>query len=310
MPILKRRRVILAKTETEYGSDATPTAATDAMLVEAGSSLSVDADVVERNPVRATMSPLGHVVASKAISISVTWECRGSGTAGTPPEVDALLQSCALASTVEVDTSVTYAPVSTPASHKSCTIYWYEDGLLHKAVGCRGTVSINMAANGIPKMDFSMQGIYVAPVDATLPSPTLGTTIPPVVNDAGMTIGSYTPVATSFELSLANQVEKRMDINAADGVAGYTIVDRKPTGSVDPEAELLETFDPWTAWQNGTTAALSATAGSTAGNITTVSVSAAQYQTPGYSDRNGLRTYSLPFVCTGDNDNELYIVFT
>lgn len=310
MPILKRRRVILAKTETTYGTDPTPTALADAMLVQAGSSLSVNATETERDAVRATMSPLGHIVSGKTVNLSISWECRGSGTAGTAPEVDALLTACGLNAATVADTSVTYTPDSDAANHDACTIYWYEDGLMHKALGCRGTASISMPVNGVPTISFEMQGLYADPADVSLPSPTLSSVVPPVCVGAGMTIGSYTPIATSFELQIGNSVETRNDINAADGVAGFMITDRKPTGSIDPEAALLATLDPWTAWKNGTTAAISGAAGGTAGNIMTLSVSAAQYTTPSYGDRNGITTYSLPFVATGSDDDEFSIAFT
>jgi hypothetical protein len=310
MPILHRRRVVLAKVETTYNSDASPLATTNAILCQSGSSISVNAEEVERDTIRATMTPLGHVVTGKSVSLSLSVEVRGSGTAGSAPEIDPLLRACGLDPATTADTSVIYSPLSDAASHESATIYWYEDGLLHKATGCRGTMSLSMSVNGIATMSFDMSGVYVDPDDVALPTPTLSDVVPAVCRSAGITIGSYTPVATSVELSLGNDVQQRQDINADDGIAGYMITDRKPTGSIDPEAALLAEFDPWSAWKNGATAAITAAAGTVAGNTTTLSVPAAMYQTPSYSDRNGITTYSLPFVCTGTDDDELSLSFT
>lgn len=310
MPILHRRRVVLAKVESTYNADASPLATTNAILCQSGSSISINADEVERDTIRATMTPLGHVVTGKNVSLSLPVEVRGSGTAGSAPEIDPLLRACGLNPTTVADTSVIYAPLSDSDSHESVTVYWYEDGLLHKATGCRGTMSLSMSVNGIATMSFDLSGIYVDPSDVSLPSPTLSTVRPPVCRSAGITIGAYTPVATSVEMSLGNDVQQRQDINAADGIAGYMITDRKPTGSIDPEAALLADFDPWTAWKNGTTAAISAACGTVAGNILTLSVPAAMYQTPSYSDRNGITAYGLPFVCTGTDDDELSLTFT
>jgi hypothetical protein len=310
MPILKRRRVVLAKVETTYGADASPLATADAILCQSGSSISVGAEEVERDMIRATMTPLGHVVTGKTVSLSLSCELRGSGTAGSAPEIDPLLRACGLDPATVADASVIYSPLSDSDAHESVTLYWYEDGLLHKAVGCRGTMSLSLSVNGIPTISFDLSGIYADPSDAALPSPTLSDVVPPVCRSAGVAIGSYTPVATSVDLSLGNDVQQRQDINATDGIAGYMITGRKPTGSIDPEAALLADFDPWTAWKNGTTAAIEAAAGTVAGNIMTMSVPAAMYQTPSYSDRNGITTYSLPFVCTGTDDDELSLAFT
>jgi hypothetical protein len=62
-------------------------------------SITPQGEAVQRDPVRDTMSPLGHVVASKNYSLSLECELKGGGTdSGTvqPPEYDPLLLACGM----------------------------------------------------------------------------------------------------------------------------------------------------------------------------------------------------------------------
>jgi hypothetical protein len=125
----------------------------------------------------------------------------------------------------------------------------------------------------------------------------------------GLTVGGYAPSVNSLSFDVGNTVSQRKDVNAEGGIAGFFISGRTTSGSIDPEAVALGTFNPWSLWKNGTKAALAATVGSVAGNICALAAPAIQYKAPSYSEREGLRTYDLPFSCTGDDD-ELTLTFS
>ena len=309
---LTQRRVILVKKETTYKTDPTPTAAANAIWCNTSAVMSPQGEEVSRDVVRSIWSSQGHIVTGVHNTITVEAELKGSGTAGVAPEFGPLLEACAMPETVVEDTSVAYKSTTVqPDSQESVTIYWYEDGALHKMIGCRGTVSMSASNNALGKLTFTLSGLYVAPEDASIVTPTLSSVIPPVCNDMSMTIGSYTPVVTSLAWDLGNTVAKRPDINADEGIAGFIITDREVTGSVDPEADAFSSFNPWADWKAGTTAALSATIGSTAGNICAVSCPVIQYKAPSYGDREGIRTYDLPFVARDNaGAEELVLTFT
>jgi hypothetical protein len=308
---LTQRRVILVKEETERGTDAIPTAATDAVVCNTAAVMKPSGEEIARDTVRPIWSSQGHVVHGVHNTIDIEAELMGSGTAGTAPAFGPLLKCCAMDEVVETDTSVTYASATqTPASQKTCTVYWYEDGALHKMVGCVGTMDMS-APSGIGKITFSLQGAYVAPTDASLPDAVLSSVVPPVVAGINLTIGSFTPVVTALSVSLGNSIAKRQDINDENGIAGFIINGREVTGSVDPEAVTFAEFDPWAGWKAGTTAAISATIGETAGNICAISLPVCQYRTPSYGDREGIRTYDLSFVARDDEgDPEFTLTFT
>jgi hypothetical protein len=310
---LTQRRVILVKTETERGTDAIPTAATDALVVNTSAVMKPTGEEIARDTVRQIWSSQGHVVHKVHNTIDIEVELMGSGTAGVAPSFGPLLTACAMSEDVTTDTSVAYASATqTPAQQKTCTIYWYEDGAMHKMVGCVATMSLS-APSGIGKISFSVTGEYVPPTDTSLPDPILSDITPPIVAGIGLTIGSYTPVLTALSVDLGNKIAMRNDINDddANGIAGFLINGREVTGSLDPEADAFSEFNPWADWKAGTTAAISATIGSTAGNICSISLPNVQYRAPSYSDREGVRTYDLPFVARDDaGDPEFTLTFT
>ncbi len=313
MPKLTRRRVVLAKVETTYGQDAAPTAAQNAFICNTSSSISPSGEEVERDYVRDTLSPIGSVVTTKTVSFSLSTELKGGGMDDADilaPEYEALLLSCGMKKTGDAENGWVYTPESDPAQHKSCTIYYYQDGLLHKALGCRGTFSLNAAVSELGTIEFSMQGLWVDPVDQALVSPSIADIVPPVVSSMGLTVGGYTPVCTALQFDLGVSTSLRKDVNADAGIVGVEISARRPTGSLDPETAALGQFNPWSAWSGATKAAISATVGREAGNRIGISVPKAQYGAPSYGDRDGILTYSLPFTATIDSTGDDEIVLT
>ncbi len=303
--MLTRKAVILAKIETTYGTDATPTVGNDSILCSVPQ-ITPDGEKIIRDFVRSSLSPLGHSIGVKTFNIKFKAELKGSGAAGTPPEIDPLLRACGLDDTIVASTSVAYTPIS--ENFESATIYFYRDGLLHKLLGCRGTCAVDLPAGKYGVIDFDMTGIYATPTDVALVTGSYNTTMPPVFLSAGLTLGGYAPVFTQLQLAMNNQVVKRKDANSSTGLIGLEIVGREPGGSIDPEAVTIATKDFWSAWENGTKEALSCVAGSVAGNKCTVSAPQIQYGGIGYGDRDGIVTYDLPFTCcltTGDDELSL-----
>lgn len=96
---LTRRTVILAKLETTPGVDAVPDG-TNAILCNSGVTITPQADVLERDVLRDTLSPTGSVIGAKTLDFEFTAELKGGGLNGAvlrAPEYDALLQSCGMA---------------------------------------------------------------------------------------------------------------------------------------------------------------------------------------------------------------------
>jgi len=307
--MLVNREIILAKTETVYGTDAAPVG-TDAVLFDKASWSHDSVRMNERPAVRSSLAPLKAVYGGSLKQIKITCEIKGSGTAGTAPEIGPLWRACGLGETIVAVTSVTYKPVS--SGKESCTIYYYQDGVVHKLTGCVGEPSFSVDVGGRAMVDFTMTGHSVAPIDAALPTPTYDATTPPPFLSASFTVDSYAAVITKLAFSLGNAIGKPGNASAADGYGTIQITKRGVKGSFDPEYNLIATYDWITKWRTGATGALATgTIGSTAGNRWAISMPAVYYSEMGPGDREGVRTLEVGFgAVESTTDDEVSIVYT
>ena len=147
-----------------------------------------------------------------------------------------------MAETVVANTSVTYDPVS--ASFSSVTIHYLIDGVRHKVTGCRGNVAITANVGEIPTLDFTFTGIYVAPDDSALVTPTYANQDDPLLfkngNTSSFQLLSYAGALQSFSFDLGNSTVYRELVGGSKEVL---ITDRAANGSVTIEAVALGTKD-------------------------------------------------------------------
>lgn len=87
---LTRKALILGKIESTYGTDPTPSASTDAALVS-DPSYTVDLNVLERNFVNETLSPLGTRIGRKIASMTFGMEFRSNGSTNSGSTGDACM---------------------------------------------------------------------------------------------------------------------------------------------------------------------------------------------------------------------------
>ena len=265
MSLKTRKRLLRAKIESTYTTDPTP-AGTDAVLVRSLEVTPLQSDVVERELIRPYFGNFEQLLANQHVEITFEVELAGSGTAGTAPKWGPIFRACGMGETIVASTSVTYAPVS--SSLESCTIYFDNDGILHKITGCRGTYSMTCEVNQIPVISFTMMGIYNAPTDTALPTATYTDQASPLLfrtgNTSSFSIFSYSGILQSLNLDVANETIYRELIG---GTKEVLITDRKPAGEVVVEAVSLATHDFFTDATGTSTGALSFTHGTVAGNI-------------------------------------------
>lgn len=98
MPLLSRKRLILAEIESTYGTDPTP-AATDAVLVRDLNITPIQSDVVNRDLVRPYLGASEQLLANTRVECTFSVELAGSDTAGTAPRFGSVLRACGLAET-------------------------------------------------------------------------------------------------------------------------------------------------------------------------------------------------------------------
>lgn len=296
--MLKTKALMLVKLEPTYATDSAPLANANAILCE-------DPDItpisksLERNNVRPNFGAKGKLIIGEGLKISFTTELRGTGVAPVvlAPEIGPLFRGCNFTQTIVSTVGsecVKYTPHS-DMNGESLTIWFYRDGLLFKAVGCRGTFSLDTKVNEYAKIKWEFTGIYAGPVDAgTLPTPTFSAVVPPVFKGAQFAIDGYAAVIESMKFDMKNSIAKRPDANAATGILSWNITDRAVSADIDPEVPELSSKDFWAMWQASETVPMTATIGQTAGNKCVITTPAVQIDDLKFADRENVLTYGLP----------------
>lgn len=303
MPLLRRKRVLLAKIETTYGTDSTPTGAANAMLVRNLTLTPIQLDYAPRELVRPFLGNFDALPGDPWVQVEFEIEAAGSSALGVAPAYGNLLRACAMGETLTASVKAEYKPVS--ATFESVTIYYQEDGLQHKITGARGSVALVMGLKGIPVYRFRMLGLYNLPTDTALSSATYTAfKTPKVVNNTNttaFTLHGFAAVASAFEIDLQNELTFRALIGGSKSIQ---LTDRKVIGSVTIEKPLVASKDFWSAIVNGTLAAVSITHGP-AGNQVKFDANNVQLTEPTEEDSDGismLKMNMLLMPTTAGND--------
>jgi hypothetical protein len=142
--------------------------------------------------------------------------------------------------------------------------------------------------------EFTFTGIWVAPSDVAVISPTYPTTAPIRFVSSSLAIGSWSPKVASMTIDLGNEVILREDSSNSSGYSTAIITGRRVNGEIDPESSLVADDDPYGDWLSLTEASLSCTCGSS-GNQAAFTVEKAQFTTLQEGERNGLHTDAVQF---------------
>lgn len=303
MAKLVRNKAILAKIETTYGTDPTPTGSANAMLVKNLTITPIAADVVSRDLIRPYLGNSDQLVAGNHVEIEFDIEMQASGTLGTAPAYGPLLRACGFAETVTASTMVEYEPVS--SGFESVAIYAWEDGILHKMLGCRGNMNLEISARGIPFFRFRMVGKYAAPTDTALPTADYSDFVDPLVANSTNTptfsfFGVSSLVLESLTLDMGNQVDYR----ALIGSETTQITDRKVSGQLSCESVALSSFNPFSLALGTSTGALQIVHGTASGRRVQIDCPRVDIGAPSYADSGGVSMFNIPVVAMPDSGND------
>lgn len=310
MPLLSRKKLLLAKAESTYGTDPTPTGAANAILTSDLSITPLAGASVSRNFDRAAFGNSLNIKTATFVEVSFMVEIAGSSAAGTAPPYGPLLLACGFSQTLVAVTSSTYAPIS--AAIGSVTLYFHHDGQLHKITGARGTVSLNLDAGSIPKYAFTFTGLYNVATSTADATPTLSAFQVPLAvtntNTPTFSLHSTDVVMNACSIDIGNSVIHRDVVNSER----VDIVDRAVAGTVSFEAPAISDKNWFAISKAGTTGALSIVHGTAAGNIVTIAGPAVQLINPTYADFNGVSVIQaqLLFAPTSAGNDEITIVVT
>ena len=185
-------------------------------------------------------------------------------------------------------------------SFESATIYFNNDGVLHKATGCRGTFTLSAEVGQIPVISFTMTGIYNAPTDTAAPTVTYTNQATPLLFKADNTtavsvLGYDTACLMSASFDIANEIVYRELVGCTKSVL---ITNRAPAGEMMIEAPTIAAKDFFSIANADTTGLVTFLHGTTAGNQVTFLAPIVDIGNPSYSDSDGIQMLTLPYVAT------------
>ena len=306
--------VVAAKIETVYGTDIVPVAA-NAILC-GSPEIEVIGKKIERNGLVNFFGKMPAIQFGEGVKISFTTELKGSGAAGTAPELGPLFRACNLTQSISAGVSVAYDPNSSTTAAESVSIYFYRHDHLYKISGCRGTFQVDLKATEVGKINWEFTGLYTGPVDSSIitAAPADLAIKPPVFGSASFAVNAVAAIIESLSITMGNNVVKRADVNSASGVGQYMITGREVTGEINPETVALSTINYVSLWAAATAVALTATVGTVAGNKCKIwsKNSSAVIGQPKYGDRENMLIETVPvtFAPSTAGNDEIQFLFT
>lgn len=302
-----RKRVILAKIETTYGTDASPTGAANAILVRSVSVTPLAGEDIERQLIRPYYGNAQRIAGEKFVELEVQVELAGSGTAGAAPAWSPILRGCGFAETVDAGVDVTYNPIT--GGEESLTCYVHRDGVLHKFTGGRGSVAFKLDVNQIPYMTYRFQGLIAPVTNAALPAADVSAFLTPLpvssANTPTFTLHGASLSFSQLSIDVAAEVVRHAVVGPSTSVE---IVDRKPSGTVVVEEPPLATLNLYDKALTGALGAFALTHGTVAGNIVEITAPNVGTGSPTEQDLNGVQMLSVPMTINPDAGNDELII--
>jgi hypothetical protein len=299
--MLSRRTVILAIKETQYGSDPSMTGANAILAYDVD--LDVKGEKLERPVLRDSLSPMPHVIGMKECLLNFKTELKGCGVIPSYPEIGVLFSGCGFDTGVVTGTTMVFSLVSVESSMNSLAFMVYKDGNMHKVLGSRGSVKLNLEAGKYGIADFAFQGMYYPVVAATIPDITgLHANKPPIVYNSSFQIAGFSPVCSKAEIDLANTIAMRASLNASYGVQAFRITDRKPVLSFDVDAVVESSNSFFGDWESAIVDTFGIQIGSVPGNIVKLR-GIFEYDSLKYGDQDGISKYDIKSALVSSDTN-------
>ncbi len=201
---------------------------------------------------------------------------------------------------------VRYIPASVDLP--TATLYAYlhpnvstELSRLIKQIGAAGSFSLECPTRGLPMLDFTMSGKFVAPSEVATPTglsfdssdgvPFIGAQVTLGAPDAGTLAAT-----SSLSLDMGGAVEQADNPAEAYGYDYAQITRRRITGSISPRMEKLATRDAVLEFVTNEQQQLVAAWGQSAGNKVRIVSVGIQYTGANPTDVSGFRHEDLPFA--------------
>lgn len=185
-----------------------------------------------------------------------------------------------------------------------------KDGVFHSMPGSFGTFEVTAEAGKFASISWTFTGKFVDPVDAVMVSPNYEKTLPHQVELARLRINDFNAIVAKFTFNQGNEINIRPDVSSKDGYIGTRMTARKPEGGIDPEAELVATYDFWGKLASAERMPFQMRVGIDPGNTVWMFAPSTQYTGLTYQDRDGILNYDagLRFSRVNGNDEMLFFL--
>ena len=305
IPLLKRLSLLAAKVETTTGTPIA-LAAGDATWNAYNISIQPEIEVEEREDPGGFNRRKG-APGARGGTVTFTVDLQWDGTTTPPAWATTFLPSCGW-----INSTGVFNPSSTAVKDagpvKALTIGVYSDGRKFFLAGCQGNFEIVCVSGKVIIFNFTFRGVWQVPVDLAILDPTHSTD--DLIRWAGGT-ASYDGTAACVQeatISSGNEIILRECPTETAGYISAVIVDRAPTVSWNPEAELVANDPRHADFILPTEGALAITAGDTF----TIAAPKAQIMNVQGGDRDKLLTDDVEFMCNKNGatkDEELTLTF-
>lgn len=186
MSLLTNRRTVLAKIETTYGVDPSPTGSLNAMLVKNLNVSPLQAELVSRDLIRPYLGNSEQLLATRFVQIDFEIEAVGAGAAGQLPAYDCLLRACGLESAaVEASVSINVTSEVATVTHTA-----------HGYTGAGNQITIAGATPGGLNGQKTITVVDANSYTFAAPGVTDGAATGTIV---ARTAYEYSPISTGFE---------------------------------------------------------------------------------------------------------------
>jgi hypothetical protein len=203
--------------------------------------------------------------------------------------------------TAQIPINQRYSPTSDETVFKTCTIYFFADGMRWRFTGCLGTWSLDLTTGGIGQLSFDLVGTFLDYSATALPTgwnTVIRPTAPRFVAGACRMNGAIARVrALSVQAGVATVLPENPE--ATEGYDPAVPVERDVSGSLDPLMDTTVSVSRFNNFRNGTNMILGAILGSTPGNRFAIVLPSIRATAMNPGDRGSLGVDSIGFQADG-----------
>lgn len=215
----------------------------------------------------------------------------GSGTAGTPPDVDLWLKACALKYQNAPATSDTYSVTGDlKTDFTAGTVETaLGNGILQTCTSAAGNLIVRLEAGQPAIYEFTMDGVYAAASEAALADAFATRANPQSCVGLTITMDTETLVLKDCTFNLNNENDSpNLDIAGTNGTSACNVTNQKPTMEFTAYLPAFATANYWTDYTAQNQLSFSGVLGTVAGNILTITGDFYMTAEPEILDLNGM----------------------